>query len=156
MSVSPIEVNGECALTNVDHPKYLPTRDKVLTATHPHSLFHPKHSNFAGLIQIHRKCLVRKEKNSIGSAWPSFHKSDPSCHCSTGAFQNTQQHKQHQHDFLPTCSKVFSSALPSPTVSILEIYNLRLCKISWSASLRCDSPGQGVPGAAIDGVVPPH
>ena len=119
----------EFALTNVDHPKYLPTRDKVLTATHPHSLFYPQHicSIWLGPNQIHRKCLVRKEKNSIGSAWPSFHKSDPSCHCSTGAFQNTQQHK---HDFLPTCSKVFSSALPSPTVSILEIYNLRLCNIS--------------------------
>ena len=88
------------------------------------------HNTFAQFGKSIEKCLVRKEKNIIGSAWPSFHKSDPSCHCSTGAFQNTQQHKQHQHDFLPTCSKVFSSALPSPTVSIFEIYNLRLCNTS--------------------------
>ena len=128
MSVSPIEVNGECALTNVDHPEYLPTRDKVLTATHPHSLSYPQH--ICSILLVSTKSTESKENNSIGSAKPSFHKSDPSCHCSTGAFQNTQQHQQHKHDFLPTCSKVFSSALPSPTVSILGIYNLRLCNIS--------------------------
>ena len=70
MSVSPIEVNGECASTNVDHPEYLPTRDKVLTATHPHSLFYPQHICSIWLVSTKSTESVWSARKSIALVQP--------------------------------------------------------------------------------------